>query len=261
MIGQADKKLNLSGQQGGAKNGLRQSATAPSGRKSKYKNSAGVTVPIIDLDAQTREMLADWIERAQNFRCLGVQSDGESALAALRAEKPAVVLMDISLPGMNAIECVRLIKTLWPEIQLAILTVSGDTGHIFNALAAGASGCLLLKSPPQPELLASPQRVYEGDSTLNGDIARKVVQSVQLPTINKKYPGVLSPREREVLALLARGFTYREIAELLQISVVTVNSYIRRVYGKLHVRSRGKAVAVYMQSFYNDKSGQEKKGR
>lgn len=136
MIGQADNKLKVSGQRGKARNGLRQSA-APFGRKRKDRNSASITVPIVDLDVQTREMLADRVGGAQNFHCISVHGYGESALAALRAENPAVLLMDISLTGMNAIECVRLIKALWPETQLGILTVPGDTGHIFNAVAAG----------------------------------------------------------------------------------------------------------------------------
>lgn len=108
---------------------------------------------------------------------------------------------------------------------------------------------MLLKIIPKTESPASTQLVNEGDSPLKSDIAHTVVQSFQIPTINKKDPVALSPREWEVLALLARGFTYLEIAELLQIRVVTVNSYIRRVYRKLRVRSRAKAVAVYMQSF------------
>ena len=246
MIGQTDNKPNLSRQQSQAGDGLPQSGTAPFEQKENAEDSASITVSIVDDDAPTRKMLADWIGRARGFRCVGVHGSGESALAALPAEKPAVVLMDINLPGMNGIECARLLKALLPETQFVILTVYGDSDYIFNALAAGASG-YLLKRTPRPDLLASIKQVHEGGSPMTSDIARKVVQSFQRPTVDKLDPGVLSPREWEVLALLARGFTYREIADSFHISENTVNTHARRIYEKLHVHSRAKAVATYMQ--------------
>lgn len=252
MIGQTDSKPNVSQQQCQAEAGLTQSATAPFKRKEKDEDSASITVSIVDADAPTRETLADWIKHAHGFRCVGMHGSGESALAALPAEKPAIVLMDINLPGMNGIECVRLLKALLPETQFIILTVYGDSDHIFNALAAGASG-YLLKRTPRLDLLASIKQVHDGGSPITSDIARKVLQSFQLPKVDKLDPGILSPRELEVLALLARGFTYREIANSFHISESTVNTYGRRIYKKLHVRSRAKAVATYMQFIYGGK--------
>jgi DNA-binding NarL/FixJ family response regulator len=203
-----------------------------------------IAVSIIEDDAPARGILADWIRRTQGFRCIGVHGSGESALATLPAEKPTVVLMDINLPGMNGIECVRRLKPLLPDTQFVMLTVYEDAEHIFNALAAGASG-YLLKRMPRAELLAALKDVHAGGSPMTSNIARKVVQSFQQAGAQLSETEDLSPREREVLELLARGYLYKEIAEALQISVPTVNTYIRRIYEKLHVRSRSQAVAKF----------------
>ena len=125
-----------------------------------------------------------------------------------------------------------------------MLTVYEDAEHIFNALAAGASG-YLLKRMPRAELLAALKDVDAGGSPMTSNIARKVVQSFRRPGAQSSDAEDLSPREREVLELLARGYLYKEIAESLQISVPTVNTYIRRIYEKLHVRSRSQAVAKF----------------
>ena len=165
-------------------------------------------------------------------------------MAKLPAEKPTVVLMDINLPGVNGIECVRRLKPLLPDTQFVMLTVYEDPEHIFNALEAGASG-YLLKRMPRAELLVALKDVHAGGSPMTSNIARKVVQSFRRTETQPSDAVDLSPREREVLDLLARGYLYKEIAESLQISVPTVNTYIRRIYEKLHVRSRSQAVAKF----------------
>jgi DNA-binding NarL/FixJ family response regulator len=208
------------------------------------ENPVSILVSIVEDDTTARGMLSNWIRRAPGFRCAGVHGSGEAALATLPAEKPTVVLMDINLPGMTGIECVRRLKPLLPETQFVMLTVYEDADHIFNALVAGASG-YLLKRMPREELLAALKDVHAGGSPMSSNIARKVVQSFQRIGSQKSNEEDLSPREREVLALLARGYLYKEIAESLQISVPTVNTYIRRIYEKLHVRSRSQAVAKY----------------
>ena len=227
-----------------AKGGLMQDATAAVVQKQKAKEDASIVVSIVDDDAPARGILADWIRRAQGFRCAGAHGSGEAALATLPAEKPTVVLMDINLPGMTGIECVRQLKPLLPDTQFVMLTVYEDAEHIFNALAAGASG-YLLKRMPRAELLAALKDVHAGGSPMSSNIARKVVQSFQRIGSQKSNEEDLSTREREVLGLLERGYLYKEIADSLQISVLTVNSYIRRIYEKLHVRSRAQAVAKY----------------
>jgi DNA-binding NarL/FixJ family response regulator len=125
-----------------------------------------------------------------------------------------------------------------------MLTVYEDSDHIYDALAAGATG-YLLKQTPREELLGALEEVYGGGSPMTSNIARKVVQSFGRTSAPVPPGEELSPREQEVLELLARGFLYKEIAERLSISVPTVNTYVRRMYEKLQVRSRAQAVAKY----------------
>jgi DNA-binding NarL/FixJ family response regulator len=207
--------------------------------------AVNISVSIIEDDSQTREILSDWIRRTDGFRLVGQHGSAESALAALPQENPTVVLTDINLPHLNGIECVRRLKALLPETQFIMLTVYEDADHIFHALAAGATG-YLLKQTPRNELLAALQQVHKGGSPMTSNIARKVVQSFQLhPHPSVADSAELSPREKEVLDLLTRGYLYKEIAESLSISLPTVNTYIRRIYEKLHVRSRAQAVAKF----------------
>jgi len=161
------------------------------------------------------------------------------------------VLMDINLPGLSGIDGVRRLKPRLPGTQFVMLTVYEDADHIFAALQAGASG-YLLKQTPRQELLESLKDVYDGGSPMTSNIARKVVQAFQrsespVPPAGAEPTGSenLSPREREVLELLSRGYLYKEIVDVLKISRPTVNTYIRRIYEKLHVRSRSQAVAKF----------------
>jgi DNA-binding NarL/FixJ family response regulator len=203
-----------------------------------------IAVSIIEDDKPAREILADWIRRAEGFHYISEHGSAENALSALPAKKPSVVLTDINLPGMSGIECVRRLKPQLPNTQFVMLTVYEDADHVFDALAAGASG-YLLKQTPRQELLTALKEVHGGGSPMTTNIARKVVQSFQRPGADASETENLSGREREVLELLARGYLYKEIAENLAISIPTVNTYIRRIYEKLHVRSRGQAVAKF----------------
>jgi DNA-binding NarL/FixJ family response regulator len=211
----------------------------------KSDKSVSIGVAIVEDDVPAREILAGWIRSAEDFHLVGEYDDAESAIASLPQEKPSVVLFDINLPGMNGIECVRRLKPRLPETQFVMVTVYEDANHIFDALAVGASG-YLLKQMRRRELLDALKDVYAGGSPMSSQIARKVVQSFRRNETQSEGQTVdLSPREREVLELLARGYLYKEIAEMLKISVQTVNTYIRRIYEKLHVRSRAQAVAKY----------------
>ena len=203
-----------------------------------------ITVSIVEDDAPARGILNDWICGEEGFKCVGVHENGEHALATLPAEKPSVVLMDINLPGISGIECVRRLKPQLPDTQFVMLTVYEDPDHIFKALSSGASG-YLLKRTPRAELLAALRDVHAGGSPMSSNIARKIVQSFQRFNAPPEATENLSPREREVLELLARGYLYKEIAEALHISGPTVNTHIRRIYEKLHVRSRSQAVARF----------------
>ena len=202
-----------------------------------------ITTAIIEDDAGTRSLFAGWLHRAEGFDCVAEYADAESALAGLPALRPQVILSDINLPGLNGTECVRQLKPLLPDSQFLMITVYEDADHIFAALSAGAAG-YLLKRTARVALLTAIREVHEGGSPITASIARKVVQSFQWPAApSVAATADLSPRENEVLQLLASGYLYKEVAEVLHLSVPTVNTYVRRIYEKLNVRSRAQAVA------------------
>jgi DNA-binding NarL/FixJ family response regulator len=203
-----------------------------------------VTVAIVEDDAATRGILADWINDAPSFRCVGLYGDGVSALATMPAWVPDVALVDINLPGCSGIECVRQLKPQLPKTQFVMVTVYGDSEHIFDALAAGASG-YLLKRLTRESLIAALEEVHDGGSPMSSSIARRLVQFFQTPRPSAGELETLSPRELEVLRLLAEGYVNKEIADRLGISAPTVATYIRRVYEKLHVHSRAAAIGKF----------------
>ena len=204
-----------------------------------------IAIGIVEDDTRARKMFINWINSAPEFQVVCDFGSAESALARLVSFAPEIVLMDINLPNMNGVECVRRLKPFVPKTQFVMLTVYEDDDHIYNALQAGATG-YLLKESSRPQLIAALQEVHRGGSPMASNIARKVCQLFQLKTPkDTSATDELSTREREVLVLLARGFLYKEIADELKIAVPTVNSYIRRVYEKMHVRSRSQAVAKY----------------
>ena len=212
-----------------------------------YKNPVTIDVSIVEDDAHVRKLLAGWITHAPGFKLVGQWSNAESALAPLATGKPHVVLMDINLPGMSGVEAVRTLKPVLPDTQFVMLTVYEDTDHIYSALAAGASG-YLLKQTPRDELLTALQDVHGGGSPMTSNIARKIVQSFRRVPASAPTGEALSPREEEVLDMLTEGYLFKEVADRLNISVHTVNTYVRRIYEKLHVRSRAQAVAKYAHS-------------
>jgi DNA-binding NarL/FixJ family response regulator len=205
-----------------------------------------ISVSIVEDNDQLRATLARVLNRADGFRCLSHYANAEDALKDLPQVRPDVVLMDINLPGMNGVQCVRQLKTLLPEIQVMMLTVYEDTENIFNALAAGASG-YMLKRTSSKELLEAIQDVQRGGSPMTMHIARKVVQSFQHTPASAQSTENLSEREQQVLDLLSQGLMYKEIAEKLAISYETVHTYIRRIYEKLQVRTRTEAVAKFLR--------------
>lgn len=215
------------------------------------KKKMNITVSIVEDDAPAREILADWMRHAAGFKCVGEHASVEDALESLPAENPSVVLMDINLPGMSGIEGVRRLKPLLLNTQFLMLTVYEDTDHVFDALAAGATG-YLLKQTPRNELLASIKDVLAGGSPMTSNIARRVVQAFHREDTTVPESAKLSQREREVLELLARGYLYKEIMDLLNLSRGTLNTYIRRTYEKLHVRSRAQAVAKFSHFSLNE---------
>ena len=206
-----------------------------------------ITVSIVEDSDKLRGTLARVINRAPGFQCVSEYQNAEDALEDLPKVCPNVVLMDINLPGMNGVNCVRQLKAVAPKIQVMMLTVYEDTENIFDALAAGANG-YLLKREPSNKLLEAIQEVHRGGSPMTMHIARKVTQSFQrAPAAANTTTENLSEREQQVLDLLSQGLMYKEIAEKLAISYETVHTYIRRIYEKLQVRTRTEAVAKFLR--------------
>ena len=205
-----------------------------------------IRISIVDDDDRLRANLAHEVEQFAGCRCVGQFDSARAAFKGIPLDPPDVVLMDINMPGTSGIECVRQLKAAHPDIEFIMLTVYQDSESVFNSLAAGASG-YLLKRATREELLAAIQQVHTGGSPMTSHIARKVVQAFRRPMPAENETAKLSPREQQVLELLAKGFLYKEIAESLNLEYATVHSYIRRIYEKLRVRSRAQAVAKYYQ--------------
>lgn len=201
-------------------------------------------VSIVEDDPRTGALLSEWINASENFCCRQTYGDAESALDRIPAEHPAIVLMDINLPRMNGVECVRRLKVKLPSVQCVMLTVYEDVEHIFAALAAGAVGYLLKRSSPE-ELIGALNYVCAGGSPMTTLIARKVAQSFRNEPTPAESENLLSAREKQVLDLVARGYYYKEIAAELGVTLNTVHTHIRRIYEKLQVRTRTEAIVKY----------------
>jgi DNA-binding NarL/FixJ family response regulator len=204
-----------------------------------------IKVAIVDDDKDMRASLATLIRGASSLRLSGSYANAEVALEEIPRQPPDVVIMDINLPGMLGIECVRQLKAALPKVQFLMLTVYEDSDSLFNSLKAGASG-YLLKRTTSSQLLEAIRDVHGGGSPMTPQLARRVVQFFSQqdgdPHVSK-----LSPGEKEFLGLLAKGYAYKEIASHMEISTDTVRYYVRTVYEKLHVHSRTAAVVKFLR--------------
>ena len=205
-----------------------------------------ICIAVIEDDKTLRNAIKEWIASDKRFKIVSEHGNAEEAVEQLPAKAPDVVLSDINLPGMSGIECVRQLKARMPKTQFLMLTVYDDTERIFQALAAGATG-YLVKRASRNELLTAIVDIHRGESPMSSGIARKIVKSFQRSEPAVSAADKLAPRERQVLELLAQGHLYKEIADQLQLSVTTVNCYIRSIYEKLQVHSRAQAVAKFLQ--------------
>jgi DNA-binding NarL/FixJ family response regulator len=205
-----------------------------------------IKVAIVDDDEGIRTSLAALIRRAPTLKLAGDYPDAETALKEIPRHPPDVVLMDINLPGIKGVECVRQLKSAMPSVQFLMLTVYEDSDSLFNSLKAGASG-YLLKRTASARLLEAIRDVYGGGSPMTPQLARRVVQFFSKPAEGELSVSRLTPGEREFLNQLANGYAYKEIADRMKISIDTVRSYVRTVYEKLHVHSRTEAVVKYLR--------------
>jgi DNA-binding NarL/FixJ family response regulator len=205
-----------------------------------------IKVAIVDDDEGIRTSLAALIRRAPTLKLAGDYPDAETALKEIPRHPPDVVLMDINLPGIKGVECVRQLKSAMPSVQFLMLTIYEDSDSLFNSLKAGASG-YLLKRTASARLLEAIRDVYGGGSPMTPQLARRVVQFFSKPAEGELSVSRLTPGEREFLNQLANGYAYKEIADRMKISIDTVRSYVRTVYEKLHVHSRTEAVVKYLR--------------
>jgi DNA-binding NarL/FixJ family response regulator len=198
---------------------------------------------VVEDSARYRQTLIDLIERGNEFSCPRSFGDAESALTALGdgSDLPRLVLMDLALPGMSGIECIRAIRQQNPAIPVVMLTVHQSNERIFEAVCAGASG-YLLKSSPRDEIMSGIANVLEGGAAMDAQIARRVLEMfARMATPQADYG--LSARERQILQRLVDGLTKNEIAEELGLSPHTIDGHVRNIYAKLHVNNRSGAVA------------------
>jgi DNA-binding NarL/FixJ family response regulator len=202
------------------------------------------TISIVEDNRDTCKHLEDLLNGEPGLHCLSTYNTGEAAVAGVPAEKPDLVLMDINLPRMSGIECVQRLKEKIPALQILMLTAYQESDLIFNSLRAGACG-YLLKKTLSTDLIPAIELARAGGAPMSMQIARKVMDhfhGIQQPSSEVEK---LTPREYEILALLANGNLYKEIGEHLGIAHNTVKNHIQHIYEKLHVQSRMQAVKKF----------------
>jgi DNA-binding NarL/FixJ family response regulator len=212
-----------------------------------------ISVAIVEDDAGIRRSLEWLLKSTPEFSCVAACKNTEEALRLLPKAAPQVILMDINLPDRSGIECTARIKELFPEVQVVMITVYGDSEKVFDALRAGASGYILKRTPPE-KILQAIREVHAGGVPMSSEIARKVLGTFQEPLAARTAPGFpgpaeeqnLSRREQEVLELLSQGCANKDIAGKLSISIETVTWHLRHIYPKLHVRSRTQAALKFL---------------
>jgi len=202
------------------------------------------TVVVVEDNPDLRNEIISILEKASDIQCLYAVDTGEEALELIPKTPPDIVLMDIQLPGITGVDCIAALKKKQPSLEIIVLTVHDDAETIFQALRAGANG-FLRKSNRSSDLLKAIRDIYNGASPLSGSVARKIIRHFH---IDQRAPGLdkLSPREKEILDLLAAGLLYKEIASDLGISKDTVRTHIRHVCTKLRVRGRVEALTKYL---------------
>jgi DNA-binding NarL/FixJ family response regulator len=199
-----------------------------------------ITVAIVEDTEVIRDTLKMLVSGTAGFNCIGVFADAEEALSQIPGLCPDIVIMDIGLPGISGIECVRKLKGKCTNTQYLMCTIFEDDENIFEALKAGATGYILKKTPPA-KIIEAITELHNGGSPMSGQIARRVIQVLHQPKKNDALEA-LTERETEILQLLAKGLRYKEISDQLFISVATVRTHIHNIYEKLQVQSRTDAL-------------------
>ncbi|MEZ0541650.1 response regulator [Fibrella arboris] len=201
-----------------------------------------VRTAIFEDNLPLREALSFLIETTDGYELAGAFADCLTAEKQIGTLQPDVVLMDIDLPGRSGIDAVRSLHERYSHIDILMLTVFDDDGRVFDAIRAGATGYLLKKTPPA-RILEAIQEVYDGGAPMSPAIARRVMEALQIRP--NPYLADLTPRESDVLALLAKGNSYKMVAAELGITVETTRTHVKRIYEKLHVHSVAEALAKF----------------
>jgi DNA-binding NarL/FixJ family response regulator len=206
--------------------------------------SQPILISLVEDNAKLVKSLSILINSTPDLRMHSTHTDAENALEIIPSAPPDIVLMDINLPGISGISCVEALASRLPKLRIVMLTAFENSDDIFASLAAGAHG-YLLKSMEPSQLLDSIREVAKGGSPISGSVARKIVDFFRSKPKKPENPSLISPREEEVLRLLADGYPYKQIADAMNVSMGTVRTYIERIYTKLHVHSRTEAVIKY----------------
>ncbi|MEO7047989.1 MAG: response regulator transcription factor [Ferruginibacter sp.] len=203
-----------------------------------------IRVTIFEDNKSLRNGLFQLINGSEGFKCTGAFEDCLNLLKNIEDSRPDVVLMDIQMPVINGIEAVRILREKYPELKILMQTIFEDSEKIFYSILAGASGYILKNTSPA-RILEFIKETYEGGAPVSPAVAAKVLKMVaQQSTATNKDSFNLSDREKEILTCLVKGMSYKLIAEACFISIDTVRGHIRRIYEKLHVHSKGEAVAT-----------------
>lgn len=200
-----------------------------------------ITLAIVEDLEEVREGLENFISLNPDFKILDAYKTAEEAALGIPKRKPDLVIMDIGLPGMSGIDCIKNIKNKVPKTQFMIFTVYENDEKVFEALKAGASG-YLLKNTGLPQMIEALKELSAGGSPMSPNIARKVVNVFREQGKDLEMVETLSKRENEILQLLSRGLLYKEIADKLSIATGTVRQHIHKIYEKLHVQNRTEAI-------------------
>lgn len=202
------------------------------------------TVVVVEDDIRLQQHLIKILDNPEDITCLCAVSSAEEALDKIPAYQPDVALMDINLPGISGIDCIRELKKKLPRLEIVMLTAYEEEDNIFRALKEGASGYLLKSSTPE-DIYNAIRDVYSGGAPFSSHIARKVAQYFRAEKSIEDENESLTPREKDVLKLLASGYIYKEVADQLDITLETVRTYVKRICIKLHVRSKVEAIIKY----------------
>lgn len=207
-----------------------------------------IRVVIFEDNKSLRQGLYQLINGSEGFKCVGAFEDCMNLVKEIEDSRPQVVLMDIQMPGINGIEAVSILRTKFPELKILMQTIFEDSDKIFNSILAGASGYILKTTSPS-RILDFIKETYEGGAPMSPSVATKVLKMVsQQSPLSKLANFNLSDREKEILSCLVNGMSYKLIAGSCFISIDTVRGHIRNIYEKLHVHSKGEAIAAAIKS-------------